>query len=146
MPIYIQYFIIGTTVLVVAVPEWLLLVVVNISLAYSVKKMMKDNNLKEGSLVRHLSYCEMMSNATAICSDKLGALIMNHMIMVQTYIWDMHYCQIPNPDALASKTLELLISSIVSTVSTPPRSCLRERGACHCRWATRPSALYWASS
>lgn len=104
--------------LVVAVPEWLLLVVVNISLAYSVKKMMKGNNLKEGNLVRHLGYCEMMGNATAICSDKLGALILNHMIMVQAYIGDMHYRQIPSPDALASKTLELLISGIVSMVST----------------------------
>ncbi|KAK1329417.1 hypothetical protein QTO34_011603 [Cnephaeus nilssonii] len=47
-PIYIQYFvkffIIGITVLVVAVPEGLPLAV-TISLAYSVKKMMKDNNL-----------------------------------------------------------------------------------------------------
>lgn len=50
--IYIQYFvkffITGVTVLVVAVPQGLPLAV-TISLAYSVKKMMKDNNL-----VRHL--------------------------------------------------------------------------------------------
>uniref|UniRef100_A0A8C4YEJ0 Calcium-transporting ATPase n=1 Tax=Gopherus evgoodei TaxID=1825980 RepID=A0A8C4YEJ0_9SAUR len=46
-PVYVQYFvkffIIGVTVLVVAVPEGLPLAV-TISLAYSVKKMMKDNN------------------------------------------------------------------------------------------------------
>ena len=41
---YIAFFIIGITVLVVAVPEGLPLAV-TISLAYSVKKMMKDNNL-----------------------------------------------------------------------------------------------------
>ncbi|KAM7367135.1 hypothetical protein PAMP_015059 [Pampus punctatissimus] len=76
-PIYIQFFvkffIIGVTVLVVAVPEGLPLAV-TISLAYSVKKMMKDNNL-----VRHLDACETMGNATAICSDKTGTLTMNRM-------------------------------------------------------------------
>lgn len=64
----LDYFIIGVTVLVVAVPEGLPLAV-TISLAYSVKKMMKDNNL-----VRHLDACETMGNATAICSDKTGEL------------------------------------------------------------------------
>ena len=63
----LHYFIIGVTVLVVAVPEGLPLAV-TISLAYSVKKMMKDNNL-----VRHLDACETMGNATAICSDKTGS-------------------------------------------------------------------------
>ena len=52
--------------LVVAVPEGLPLAV-TISLAYSVRKMMRDNNL-----VRHLDACETMGNATAICSDKTG--------------------------------------------------------------------------
>ncbi len=40
----IAFFIIGVTVLVVAVPEGLPLAV-TIALAYSVKKMMTDNNL-----------------------------------------------------------------------------------------------------
>ena len=40
----IAFFIIGVTVLVVAVPEGLPLAV-TIALAYSVKRMMKDNNL-----------------------------------------------------------------------------------------------------
>ena len=62
----LEFFIIGVTVLVVAVPEGLPLAV-TISLAYSVRKMMKDNNL-----VRHLDACETMGNATAICSDKTG--------------------------------------------------------------------------
>ena len=62
----LEFFIIGVTVLVVAVPEGLPLAV-TISLAYSVRKMMRDNNL-----VRHLDACETMGNATAICSDKTG--------------------------------------------------------------------------
>ncbi|XP_029791374.1 plasma membrane calcium-transporting ATPase 4 isoform X1 [Suricata suricatta] len=109
-PIYIQYFvkffIIGITVLVVAVPEGLPLAV-TISLAYSVKKMMKDNNL-----VRHLDACETMGNATAICSDKTGTLTMNRMTVVQAYIGDTHYHQIPSPDALLPKVLDLIVNGI----------------------------------
>uniref|UniRef100_A0A672P8M7 Calcium-transporting ATPase n=1 Tax=Sinocyclocheilus grahami TaxID=75366 RepID=A0A672P8M7_SINGR len=109
-PIYVQYFvkffIIGVTVLVVAVPEGLPLAV-TISLAYSVKKMMKDNNL-----VRHLDACETMGNATAICSDKTGTLTTNRMTVVQIYVEDQHFHDIPRPDQINSKTLELLTSAI----------------------------------
>ncbi|XP_068108976.1 plasma membrane calcium-transporting ATPase 2 isoform X6 [Hyperolius riggenbachi] len=109
-PIYIQYFvkffIIGVTVLVVAVPEGLPLAV-TISLAYSVKKMMKDNNL-----VRHLDACETMGNATAICSDKTGTLTTNRMTVVQVYIGDVHYKEIPDSDALPAKTLDVLVHAI----------------------------------
>lgn len=109
-PIYIQYFvkffIIGVTVLVVAVPEGLPLAV-TISLAYSVKKMMKDNNL-----VRHLDACETMGNATAICSDKTGTLTMNRMTVVQAYVCGTHYRQIPDPEALNPKILDLLVNGI----------------------------------
>lgn len=109
-PIYIQYFvkffIIGVTVLVVAVPEGLPLAV-TISLAYSVKKMMKDNNL-----VRHLDACETMGNATAICSDKTGTLTMNRMTVVQAYVGDTHYKKVPEPEAIKPETLELMVNSI----------------------------------
>uniref|UniRef100_A0A8C5DT84 Calcium-transporting ATPase n=1 Tax=Gouania willdenowi TaxID=441366 RepID=A0A8C5DT84_GOUWI len=109
-PIYVQYFvkffIIGVTVLVVAVPEGLPLAV-TISLAYSVKKMMKDNNL-----VRHLDACETMGNATAICSDKTGTLTTNRMTVVQTYIGDVHYRVIPDPGQINPHTLEILVNAI----------------------------------
>ncbi|PIO38233.1 hypothetical protein AB205_0064780 [Aquarana catesbeiana] len=109
-PIYIQYFvkffIIGVTVLVVAVPEGLPLAV-TISLAYSVKKMMKDNNL-----VRHLDACETMGNATAICSDKTGTLTTNRMTVVQAYVGDVHYKEIPDPGSISAKTLDVLVNAI----------------------------------
>ncbi|XP_047202374.1 plasma membrane calcium-transporting ATPase 2 isoform X4 [Girardinichthys multiradiatus] len=109
-PIYVQYFvkffIIGVTVLVVAVPEGLPLAV-TISLAYSVKKMMKDNNL-----VRHLDACETMGNATAICSDKTGTLTTNRMTAVQCYVGDVHYKEIPDPGAISPKSLDLLVNAI----------------------------------
>jgi Ca2+ transporting ATPase len=75
----LHFGIIGITVLVVAVPEGLPLAV-TISLAYSVKKMLKDNNL-----VRHLHACETMGNATAICSDKTGTLTTNRMTVVESF-------------------------------------------------------------
>lgn len=109
-PVYVQYFvkffIIGVTVLVVAVPEGLPLAV-TISLAYSVKKMMKDNNL-----VRHLDACETMGNATAICSDKTGTLTTNRMTVVQAYLGDVHYKEIPDPSSINAKTMELLVNAI----------------------------------
>ncbi|XP_026580207.1 plasma membrane calcium-transporting ATPase 2 isoform X1 [Pseudonaja textilis] len=109
-PVYVQYFvkffIIGVTVLVVAVPEGLPLAV-TISLAYSVKKMMKDNNL-----VRHLDACETMGNATAICSDKTGTLTTNRMTVVQAYVGDVHYKEIPDPDSIPAKTMDLLVNAI----------------------------------
>uniref|UniRef100_A0A8C5JGD9 Calcium-transporting ATPase n=1 Tax=Junco hyemalis TaxID=40217 RepID=A0A8C5JGD9_JUNHY len=97
-PIYIQYFvkffIIGVTVLVVAVPEGLPLAV-TISLAYSVK-------VRPGT----------MGNATAICSDKTGTLTMNRMTVVQAYVGDTHYRQIPDPEAILPKTLDLIVHGV----------------------------------
>ncbi|KAJ8387029.1 hypothetical protein AAFF_G00162060 [Aldrovandia affinis] len=109
-PIYVQFFvkffIIGVTVLVVAVPEGLPLAV-TISLAYSVKKMMKDNNL-----VRHLDACETMGNATAICSDKTGTLTMNRMTVVQAYLAEKHYRRVPEPELIPRSVLDILIVGI----------------------------------
>ena len=48
-------------------PEGLPLAV-TIALAFSVKRMLADNNL-----VRHLSAAETMGTATTICTDKTGA-------------------------------------------------------------------------
>uniref|UniRef100_A0A8C7DPC9 Calcium-transporting ATPase n=1 Tax=Oncorhynchus kisutch TaxID=8019 RepID=A0A8C7DPC9_ONCKI len=127
-PIYIQYFvkffIIGVTVLVVAVPEGLPLAV-TISLAYSVKKMMKDNNL-----VRHLDACETMGNATTICSDKTGTLTMNRMTVVQAYLGDTHYKKVPEPDVIKPSTLEVLVNSIAinSAYTTKILSPAKEGG------------------
>ncbi|XP_068459394.1 plasma membrane calcium-transporting ATPase 1-like isoform X2 [Clinocottus analis] len=102
----VKFFIIGVTVLVVAVPEGLPLAV-TISLAYSVKKMMKDNNL-----VRHLDACETMGNATAICSDKTGTLTMNRMTVVQAHISGNFYERLPAPGQIPATALDLLVHGI----------------------------------
>ncbi|KAL3982978.1 calcium-translocating P-type ATPase PMCA-type [Acanthocheilonema viteae] len=103
---FINFLIIGVTVLVVAVPEGLPLAV-TLSLAYSVKKMMLDNNL-----VRHLDACETMGNATSICSDKTGTLTTNRMTVVQSYINEIHYKETPQFESLNKETRDLLINLI----------------------------------
>ena len=67
----IEYFILALTVVVVPIPEGLPLAV-TLSLAFSVKKMLVDNNL-----VRKLEACETMGGANNICSDKTGTLTKN---------------------------------------------------------------------
>ncbi|KAL1414671.1 hypothetical protein MTO96_000794 [Rhipicephalus appendiculatus] len=102
----VNCFIIGVTVLVVAVPEGLPLAV-TLSLAYSVKKMMKDNNL-----VRHLDACETMGNATAICSDKTGTLTTNRMTVVQSYICGVHHKTSPRYESLPPVVAEKIVYGI----------------------------------
>lgn len=85
----VQAFLIGITVLVVAIPEGLPLAV-TLSLAYSVKKMQDDHNL-----VKRLEACETMGGADVICSDKTGTLTMNKMIL--TDFWNMTPQHVHNP-------------------------------------------------
>jgi Ca2+-transporting ATPase len=79
LKLWIGYVIIGVAIIVVAVPEGLPLAVM-ISLAYSIEKMLKDNND-----VKRLSSCEIMGGANNICSDKTGTLTLNKMKV--TKIW-----------------------------------------------------------
>ncbi|KAF9384721.1 hypothetical protein CPC16_008331 [Podila verticillata] len=65
------------TIVVVAVPEGLPMAV-TLALAYATTQMLKDNNL-----VRVLSACETMGNATTVCSDKTGTLTQNKMTVVE---------------------------------------------------------------
>ncbi|KRY88151.1 Plasma membrane calcium-transporting ATPase 3 [Trichinella pseudospiralis] len=103
---FVKFIIIGVTVLVVAVPEGLPLAV-TLALAYSVKKMMKDNNL-----VRHLDACETMGNATAICSDKTGTLTTNRMTVVRSYIGKSLYKEVPKWDQLNENIRSLMLTCI----------------------------------
>ncbi|VDN02735.1 unnamed protein product [Thelazia callipaeda] len=104
---FVNFIIVGVTVLVIAVPEGLPLAI-TLSLTYSVKKMMKDNNL-----VRHLDACETMGNATAICSDKTGTLTTNRMTVVQSFINEEYYKECaPKFDKLDENTRKLLIEGI----------------------------------
>jgi Ca2+ transporting ATPase len=102
-----KHFVTGITIVVVAVPEGLPLAV-TIAFAYAVKKMMKDNNL-----VRHLSACETMGNATAICSDKTGTLTSNRMTVINCHIDALEsHGKIPKCDDVSAQVKQLLCTSI----------------------------------
>ncbi|KAJ3018425.1 UNVERIFIED_CONTAM: hypothetical protein HDU68_011154, partial [Siphonaria sp. JEL0065] len=72
----VKILLVSIAIVAVAVPEGLPLAV-TLSLAYATTRMMQDNNL-----VRVLSACETMGNATTICSDKTGTLTQNRMTVV----------------------------------------------------------------
>lgn len=64
---------IAVTLVVVSVPEGLPMAV-TLSLAYSMRRMLKTNNL-----VRKMHACETMGATTVICTDKTGTLTQNQM-------------------------------------------------------------------
>ena len=76
----VHYVIIGVAIIVVAVPEGLPLAVM-ISLAYSIERMLRDNND-----VKRLASCEIMGGANNICSDKTGTLTLNQMKVTNIYV------------------------------------------------------------
>jgi Ca2+-transporting ATPase len=113
----LEFFIFAVTIVVVAVPEGLPLAV-TISLAYSMNKMVKDNNF-----VRVLAACETMGGATAICSDKTGTLTENKMTVVKTVIAGQQRDAVPEIEKIPSHVSKsIAINSSVNSKAflTPP--------------------------
>lgn len=69
----LQTLMIAVALIVVSVPEGLPMAV-TLSLAYSMRRMLKTNNL-----VRKMHACETMGATTVICTDKTGTLTQNQM-------------------------------------------------------------------
>ena len=79
----LQTVMIAVTLVVVSVPEGLPMAV-TLSLAYSMRRMLKTNNL-----VRKLHACETMGATTVICTDKTGTLTQNQMRVFRTNFYGL---------------------------------------------------------
>lgn len=77
----LQTVMIVVALIVVAVPEGLPMAV-TLSLAYSMRSMLKTNNL-----VRKMHACETMGATTVICTDKTGTLTQNRMSVRESYFF-----------------------------------------------------------
>ncbi|KAF4626755.1 hypothetical protein G7Y89_g11401 [Cudoniella acicularis] len=125
---FLQILIVAITVIVIAVPEGLPLAV-TLALAFAMTKMLKDNNL-----VRVLSSCETMGNATAICSDKTGTLTTNKMTVVMGTLGTtfhfgvdgktIHSAQINGDEAISSNAMAVSLNRLASLLSKEAKDIL----------------------
>ena len=79
LPYALQSLMIAVTLVVCAVPEGLPMAV-SLSLALSMRRMLKTNNL-----VRKMHACVTMGAATVICTDKTGTLTQNKMQVADVF-------------------------------------------------------------
>ena len=99
----LQSVMIAVTLVVCAVPEGLPMAV-TMALAYSMRRMLKTNNL-----VRKMHACETMGATTVICTDKTGTLTQNRMQVADTLfddalMQDVMLCMAVNSTALLDGT------------------------------------------
>ena len=97
-------FMIAVTLIVVAVPEGLPMSV-TLSLAFSMRKLMKQNTLP-----RTMHSCETMGAASVICTDKTGTLTQNQMQVAETNL-------VPYVAILSQQT-EPLVAEMIAVNTT----------------------------
>lgn len=102
----LNIFMIAVTLIVVSVPEGLPMSV-TLSLALSMNRMLKTNNL-----VRKMHACETMGATTVICTDKTGTLTQNQMQVYQTNFYNL------KDQKLGEDELSNLIKEGISVNST----------------------------
>ena len=148
---FLQTVMIAVTLMVVSIPEGLPMAV-TLSLAYSMRRMLKSNNL-----VRKLHACETMGSTTVICTDKTGTLTQNRM-----QVSDAHFFGEPSElvlyESIAANSTAQLDTSVAGArpkvLGNPTEGALllwlHDRGADYarahrqskrCRF--RPSANIW---
>ena len=103
----LQTLMIAVTLVVVAVPEGLPMAV-TLSLAYSMRRMLKTNNL-----VRKMHACETMGATTVICTDKTGTLTRNQMSVSEARFYGLKDLQTLSGDGDA-----LMIAEGIAANST----------------------------
>ena len=101
-----QTLMIAVTLIDVAVPEGLPMAV-TLSLAYSMRRMLKTNNL-----VRKMHACETMGATTVICTDKTGTLTQNQMKIYKTNFYSLA------DQKLADDEISVLVKEGIAVNST----------------------------
>lgn len=100
----LQTLMVAVTLIVVAVPEGLPMAV-TLSLAYSMSRMLKTNNL-----VRKMHACETMGATTVICTDKTGTLTQNQMQVDSTNFYGDNPKEIIHEGIAVNSTAQLDLS------------------------------------
>ena len=103
----LQTLMIAVTLIVVSVPEGLPMAV-TLSLAFSMRRMLKTNNL-----VRKMHACETMGAITVICTDKTGTLTRNQMSVSEARFYGLKDLQTLSGDGDA-----LMIAEGIAANST----------------------------
>ena len=124
----LQYFMVAVTLIVVAVPEGLPMSV-TLSLALSMRKMLKTNNL-----VRKMHACETIGATTVICTDKTGTLTQNRMQVAKTNFFGLKEQRLTESDVStliresiavnATAYLDFSDQKIVKTIGNPTEAAL----------------------
>lgn len=119
---------VAVTLIVVAVPEGLPMAV-TLSLAYSMSRMLKTNNL-----VRKMHACETMGATTVICTDKTGTLTQNQMQVYKTNFFGEPSNEVLYESIAVNSTAQLDLSGDKAQVLGNPTEgalllWLKDRGA-----------------
>lgn len=125
---FLQTLMIAVTLIVVAVPEGLPMAV-TLSLAYSMRRMLKTSNL-----VRKMHACETMGATTVICTDKTGTLTQNQMQVYKTDFFGEPSDEVLYEGIAVNSTAQLALSADKTQVLGNPTEgalllWLKERGA-----------------
>ena len=125
---FLQTLMVAVTLVVVAVPEGLPMAV-TLSLAYSMRRMLKTNNL-----VRKMHACETMGATTVICTDKTGTLTQNQMQVYKTNFFGEPSDEVLYEGIAVNSTAQLDLSAAKPEVLGNPTEgalllWLKERGA-----------------
>ena len=136
----LQTLMIAVTLVVVAVPEGLPMAV-TLSLAYSMRRMLKTNNL-----VRKMHACETMGATTVICTDKTGTLTQNQMQIYKTNFFGNPSDEVLYEGIAVNSTAQLDLSDSKPQVLGNPTEgalllWLRERGADYVKLREEASRL-----
>jgi len=116
---FLKTIMIAVTLVVVAVPEGLPMAV-TLSLAFSMRKLMKSNTLP-----RTMHACETMGATSVICTDKTGTLTKNQMEVVDCKINDIDKAVVAEMIAVnTTANLDFTDNASVKVIGNPTEGAL----------------------